>query len=121
MRAAPESQADAHGIAGCPCSLPFPPPSSSSPPSASAVVRDRQPYLTLSGVDDGFGDPQGRSIIKANDTNTGNLMLNGYNGVWSTVFLATPENEKELASLSLRQHKNSPLSSRSHQRYVFRY
>ena len=84
MRAAPESQADAHGIAGCPCSLPFPPPSSSSPPSASAVVRDRQPYLTLSGVDDGFGDPQGRSIIKANDTNTGNLMLNGYNGVWST-------------------------------------
>ena len=44
---------------------------------------DRQPYLTLNGVDDGFKDPQGRSIIKANDTQTGNLMLNGYNGVWA--------------------------------------
>ena len=88
----------------------FPLPFPSLPPSvaaalptlaASAIVRDRQPYLTLSGVVDGFGDPQGRSIIKANDTNTGNLMLNGYNGVWSTVFLATPENEKELASSGL--------------------
>ena len=44
---------------------------------------DRQPYLTLNGVDDGFNDPQGRSIIKANDTQTANLMLNGYNGVWA--------------------------------------
>ena len=44
---------------------------------------DRQPYLTLNGVDDGFHDAQGRSIIKLNDTQTGNLLLNGYNGVWS--------------------------------------
>jgi hypothetical protein len=34
-------------------------------------------------VDDGFNDAQGRSIIKLNDTQTGNLFLNGYNGVWS--------------------------------------
>ena len=55
------------------------------PPSASWPTHswDRQPYLTFSGVDDGFGDAQGRSIIKANDTQTGNLMLNGYNGVWA--------------------------------------
>ena len=45
--------------------------------------RDRQPYLTLNGVDDGFNDPQGRSIIKANDTQRANLMINGYNGVWT--------------------------------------
>jgi hypothetical protein len=44
---------------------------------------DRQPYLAYSRVDDGFNDPRGLSIIKANDTNAGNLMINGYNGVWT--------------------------------------
>jgi len=39
---------------------------------------DRQPYWTLSGVDDGFNDPAGRSFIRAWDTNEQNLMLNGY-------------------------------------------
>ena len=39
-----------------------------------------QPYLTFSGVNDGFNDPQGRSIIKANDTITNNFMINGYSG-----------------------------------------
>lgn len=42
---------------------------------------DRQPYWTLSGVDDGFADPAGRSFIRAWDTNQHNMMLNGYNGV----------------------------------------
>jgi len=44
---------------------------------------DRQPYWTLSGVDDGFADPAGRSFIKAWDANTHNLVLNFYNGVWA--------------------------------------
>jgi hypothetical protein len=44
---------------------------------------DRQPYWTLSGVDDGFNDPAGRSFIRAWDKNENNLMLNGYNGVWT--------------------------------------
>jgi len=44
---------------------------------------NRQPYWTRSGVDDGFNDPAGRSFLNAWDVNTNNLMLNGYNGVWS--------------------------------------
>ena len=37
----------------------------------------------MSGVDDGFNDTRGRSFIRAWDLNTNNLMLNGYNGVWT--------------------------------------
>jgi hypothetical protein len=44
---------------------------------------DRQPYWTMSGVDDGFNDTRGRSFIRAWDLNTQNMMLNGYNGVWT--------------------------------------
>ncbi len=39
--------------------------------------------MTLNGVDDGFNDPQGRSILNSVDLNTNNLMINGYNGVWT--------------------------------------
>ncbi len=35
-------------------------------------------------MNDGFNDDKGRSVIKANDTQTGNLIINGYNGVWGT-------------------------------------
>ena len=78
-----------------------------------SVVRDpcRKPIAhrifdcrTLSGVDDGFNDPQGRSFIRAEDHNAKNfsqltasttvpllnpppppcvLVLNGYKGVWT--------------------------------------
>lgn len=34
-------------------------------------------------MDDGFADPAGRSFIRAFDTNENNLMINGYNGVWT--------------------------------------
>lgn len=44
---------------------------------------DRLPYWTYSGVDDGFHDPQGRSLLKATDVVTRNFLINGYNGVWS--------------------------------------
>jgi hypothetical protein len=44
---------------------------------------NRQPYWTMSHVADGFNDPLGRSFIGAWDTNSHNLMLNGYNGVWT--------------------------------------
>lgn len=50
---------------------------------------DRQPYLTVNGVDDGFNGttcpfcPRGTSMIKANDTITRNFIINGYNGVWT--------------------------------------
>lgn len=44
---------------------------------------DRYPYLAFTGVDDGFGDAQGRSIIKANDTFRANMLVNGYSGVWA--------------------------------------
>jgi hypothetical protein len=37
----------------------------------------------LSGVDDGFDDPAGRSFIRAWDYNENNLMINSYNGVWT--------------------------------------
>lgn len=49
---------------------------------------DRQPYLTLSGVPDGYdpklkhGQPRS-SILKAHDVITGNFIINGYNGVWT--------------------------------------
>ena len=33
-------------------------------------------------MNDGFNDEKGRSVIKANDTQTGTLIINGYNGVW---------------------------------------
>jgi hypothetical protein len=41
-----------------------------------------QPYWTLNGVDDGFKDPKGRSLVKARDVLTRNMIINGYNGVW---------------------------------------
>eukprot|EP01065_Artemidia_motanka_P001871 TRINITY_DN10870_c0_g4_i4.p1 TRINITY_DN10870_c0_g4~~TRINITY_DN10870_c0_g4_i4.p1 ORF type:complete len:838 (+),score=319.04 TRINITY_DN10870_c0_g4_i4:49-2562(+) len=49
---------------------------------------DRQPYLTRSGVDDGFPDflkmgLKGASIIKAQCHITKNFIINGYNGVWT--------------------------------------
>ena len=47
------------------------------------LAQDRYPYLSKNGVDDGYGDSQGRSIVKANDTITGNLLINGYSGVWA--------------------------------------
>ena len=49
---------------------------------------DRQPYLTVNGVDDGFpareklGNP-GASIIKRLDTIEQNFLINGYNSVWT--------------------------------------
>ena len=43
---------------------------------------DRQPYWTRANVDDGFNDPAGRSLIKARDVQSRNLLINGYNGVW---------------------------------------
>ena len=39
--------------------------------------------MTLNGVNDGFNDPAGRSIIKALDYNRYNMVVNGYNGVWT--------------------------------------
>lgn len=46
---------------------------------------DRQPYLTYSGVDDGFSHTpaDGRSLLKAWDLNTQNLMITSYNAVWA--------------------------------------
>jgi hypothetical protein len=49
---------------------------------------DRQPYITRNGVDDGFseqqrGAPSGTSIIAQPSIITKNLIINGYNGVWS--------------------------------------
>ena len=45
---------------------------------------DRQPYLTNSGVDDGYTQAQkygsSGSIVKKNDIITRNFMINGYNG-----------------------------------------
>lgn len=49
---------------------------------------DRQPYLTVNGVVDGFptsdklGNPAA-SIIKRPDTIERNLLINGYNSVWT--------------------------------------
>jgi hypothetical protein len=43
----------------------------------------RQPFWTLSGVNDGYNDPAGRSFINAWDFLTKNLLINGYNGVWT--------------------------------------
>ena len=34
-------------------------------------------------MDDGFGDKQGRSYIKSVDTIQHNVIVNGYNGVWT--------------------------------------
>eukprot|EP01048_Picozoa_sp_COSAG05_P010667 COSAG05_NODE_954_length_6442_cov_451.572915_5_plen_100_part_00 len=49
--------------------------------------RDRQPYLTDNGVDDGFSAQEkygsSGSIIKKNDVITKNIFINGYNGVWN--------------------------------------
>jgi hypothetical protein len=44
---------------------------------------DRQPYWTLSGVNDGFMDSKKRSYIKAVDNIYKNLIVNGYSGVWT--------------------------------------
>jgi len=48
---------------------------------------DRQPYLTHSGVDDGFTKQQkygsDASLLKKNDVITKNFFINGYNGVWT--------------------------------------
>ena len=48
---------------------------------------DRQPYLTHSGVDDGYTVSQkygsSGSILKKNDVITRNFIINGYNGVWA--------------------------------------
>eukprot|EP00038_Savillea_parva_P031470 m.86905 g.86905 ORF g.86905 m.86905 type:complete len:585 (-) comp9682_c0_seq2:137-1891(-) len=49
---------------------------------------DRQPYLTKSGVTDGYSASQKHgmadaSILKAHDTITRNFFINGYNGVWT--------------------------------------
>eukprot|EP01060_Flectonema_neradi_P016246 TRINITY_DN2283_c0_g1_i15.p1 TRINITY_DN2283_c0_g1~~TRINITY_DN2283_c0_g1_i15.p1 ORF type:complete len:827 (+),score=196.14 TRINITY_DN2283_c0_g1_i15:61-2541(+) len=49
---------------------------------------DRQPYLTRSGVDDGFPDSvklglKGSSIVKAQSHITQNFIINGYSGVWA--------------------------------------
>eukprot|EP00658_Telonema_sp_P-2_P062380 TRINITY_DN51040_c0_g1_i2.p1 TRINITY_DN51040_c0_g1~~TRINITY_DN51040_c0_g1_i2.p1 ORF type:complete len:398 (-),score=92.79 TRINITY_DN51040_c0_g1_i2:286-1479(-) len=49
---------------------------------------DREPYLTYSGVEDGFtpADKLGfanASILKQHDTITANFIINGYNGVWA--------------------------------------
>ena len=44
---------------------------------------DRTPYWTFSGVDDGFGDPAGRSLIKATDVLARNFVINGYAGAWA--------------------------------------
>ena len=45
---------------------------------------DRQPYLTNSGVDDGYAADKkmgsSGSIIKHHDTITKNIWINGYNG-----------------------------------------
>jgi hypothetical protein len=38
---------------------------------------DRLPYWTLNGVDDGFHDPAGRSLVKARDIMSRNFMING--------------------------------------------
>jgi hypothetical protein len=51
----------------------------------SAPQWDRQPYLTVSGVVDGFSaaDKYGyanASILKAHDVITKNFFINGYNG-----------------------------------------
>lgn len=47
---------------------------------------DRVPYWTFNGVNDGFNDPAGRSLIKARDLLTRNFLINGYNGVWGYDF-----------------------------------
>ena len=71
--------------------LPIPPIHfSPAPPLSLLSVNswDRQPYLTLNGVDDGykasdklgFGDA---SIVKAQCHLTKNFIINGYNGVWA--------------------------------------
>jgi hypothetical protein len=48
---------------------------------------DRQPFLTNSGVDDGFTSAQkygsSGSIIKQRDIITANFFINGYSGVWT--------------------------------------
>ena len=49
---------------------------------------DRQPYLTRNGVDDGFKPEQklnlpGASFVGAQSHITHNLIINGYNGVWT--------------------------------------
>ena len=43
----------------------------------------RQPFWTFSGVNDGYNDPAGRSFLTAWDYNIKNLLINGYNGVWT--------------------------------------
>ena len=53
-----------------------------------SIQWDRQPYLTKSGVTDGYSASQKHgmadaSILKAHDTITRNFFINGYNGVWT--------------------------------------
>jgi hypothetical protein len=49
---------------------------------------DRQPYLTMNGVNDGYsvaakGGHAGSSIVKAQCHIAKNFIINGYNGVWA--------------------------------------
>eukprot|EP00730_Choanoeca_flexa_P003425 TRINITY_DN11409_c0_g1_i5.p1 TRINITY_DN11409_c0_g1~~TRINITY_DN11409_c0_g1_i5.p1 ORF type:complete len:280 (+),score=53.64 TRINITY_DN11409_c0_g1_i5:249-1088(+) len=47
---------------------------------------DRQVWLVANGVDDGYDasvHPPGLSVIRAQDTVVRNIILNGYNGVWT--------------------------------------
>lgn len=50
-------------------------------------ARDRQPYLTMNGVDDGWTPSQKLqsrgSMIKKWDQIAKNFWINGYNGVWT--------------------------------------
>ena len=55
---------------------------------------DRQPYLTRSGVDDGYTADEkmgsSGSIIKHHDTITKNIWINGYNGKPSDIVDVLP-------------------------------
>jgi hypothetical protein len=58
-------------------------PKTNPNPNPTPYTLTKQPYWTKNGVDDGFNDPAGRSFIRAWDQNSNNLMINGYNGVWT--------------------------------------
>ena len=66
---------------------------------------DRQPYLTNSGVDDGYAADKkmgsSGSIIKHHDTITKNIWINGYNGKPLTSCL--PPRSSLMKSVSLRR------------------
>jgi hypothetical protein len=53
---------------------------------SSASSWDRQVWLVENGVDDGFNSSvhaPGLSVIRKEDTVTRNVIINGYNGVWT--------------------------------------